>query len=92
MPKTLGNGIVRSIATLIVADLAAEIAVVPEFRVRPAPVLRGMRYAPVLAPAQGGSVSPDQIGAPNRRVLSLGAHGGGSTEHDTARRSIHGRY
>jgi hypothetical protein len=40
------------------------VAVLAGFLVRPPPVLRGMPYAP----AQGRSVSPDQIGAPNSWV------------------------
>jgi len=44
---------------------AAEVAVA----VRPAPVLRWKRCAPVLAPAQDRSVSPDQNAAPNSRAL-----------------------
>jgi hypothetical protein len=63
------------------------VAVSPEFRVRPAPVLRGMPY--VLA--QGQSVSPDWSAVPNTRVRSLDVHAGGSNEHDIGRRSIHGR-
>jgi hypothetical protein len=53
---------------LIAAFLAAEIAVavLARFRVPQIPVLRGKPCAPVHA--QGRSVSPDQIGAPNSWV------------------------
>ena len=47
---------------MIAASPAAAIAIAAEFRVSLVPVLRGMPYAP----AQGRSVSPDRIGAPNR--------------------------
>jgi hypothetical protein len=74
---------------MIAAFPAAEtvLVVLAGFPVSQAPVLRGMAYAP----AQGRSVSPDQNAAPSRRVLSLGAHGGCSTERDTVPQSIRGR-
>jgi hypothetical protein len=76
-------------AVMIAAFPAAEtvLVVLAGFPVSQAPVLRGMPDAP----AQGRSVSPDRIGAPNMRVRSLDAHGGVSTARGTARRSIHGR-
>jgi hypothetical protein len=75
-------------STLIAAFLAAEIAVVrlAGFHVRPAPVLRGMPPAP----AQGRSVSPTPIAAPNSRARPSDGHATGSSEHDIDRRSIHG--
>jgi hypothetical protein len=59
---------------MIAAFPAAEtvLVVLAGFPVSQAPVLRGMPYAP----AQGRSVSPDRIGAPNSWVRSLDAHGG----------------
>ena len=72
---------------MIAASPAAAIAIAAEFRVSLVPVLRGMPYAP----AQGRSVSPDRIGAPNRWAQSLDVHAAGSTAPDTAPRPIHGR-
>ena len=68
--------------------LAAEIAVpvLPELPVSRVQVVRRMPYDQGQAPWQA------RIGAPNSWALSLDALAGGSSERDTAARSIHGRY
>jgi hypothetical protein len=62
------------IEVVLVAEIA--VAVLVRFLVRPALILRGMHYDR----DQGQAVSPDWTGVPNSRTLSLGAHGGGSSD------------
>jgi len=74
------------IAVFLVAEIA--IAPLPGFRVSLILVLRGMPYAP----AQGQSVSPAQIAAPNSRVRLSDVHATGSSERDTAPLLIRGQW
>ena len=71
---------------MIATFLRVEAAPRAVLQVLLAPVLRGM----FCAPAPGRSVSPDWIAARYSRARPSDVHAAGSSEHDTAQRSIHG--